>query len=1168
MPVGSTQGGYEGPGFKKKRKVRRKPNSVYKAVTKAGKQVSKGTRRVAPKPNRKMTPKAQRTPAYRQARKQYERRVERARVRRVRREAKLKARLGRQFSHNVGDRPWYGDVADFVRRGGVPGLAVREIAPRVDDISPRDVIEQLKKEGEGRGLLADLAGKGKKQLLKAPVIATGNTAPISATTGSSTVSGKYGDSSAKVFVNAIKDALDLPASVPSSVYAIAASAYEASVKGDTKRANDLWDQFKNHDAIALAVQGRFKEAGESAKEHPGVLALELSGAKAAVLRGPAAVARRGTAGKIAGTTRPPKTLEGTHLAEPRRYSKDPLTKARQKGREEAKRQKVRQMRDEAQRHESRGEHDRAHELREKAAKRDPDRVSRHEIERRVDERVQANEDIRRINRAQVTEQVRKVTVKKGGAAQALLAQNIIRADRADLAKYLTELRAAHDGLSQSGRVANRALQTEIKKALDNKKLDLAGVDKAAAAYRDVVAPLEKKLTDMGVLDAAQADRAKLIPYAVRNMGAKHRREYYRTHDGDRLSPSEVNHMRATMSRDDFRSMVVKVPEAVVSKNGKPLTNAQIRAHMKEHGVKEPAFVTQAPNMRGGRNFFISSHEPKKLSNARRTGEATRKGTFDAHPDTLVEGAARMQGLVDANDGFRGFIDEMGRREGGKVKTYPTYRDVKDAANNLNAEPGSHGWVPVRINPFGGRKEQLEQLLEKVDAEHQMEAKPILDALDDAVAGKDGPGPWALVPEAAASRLRAHIRVLGTGAGGKSAQLINSAFRKAVLSTSTKWAAGNVIEAGMRSAVMRAGPRSYATGRRVRRRLEEIDPKAARELDVRATGGGHYSMAERAHNRRSAEQFFNTRVDKPARALGAFWRTPGPKYAAAAWRGWTSFVFDFTRRIESQFQTAMAGKAIRDTLLESNIDKLSAKAIDQAARGLRNTNEQVALGRAVDRAYGRYSKWSPQKRQAIALYTPFVAWSLNAVKFVFDVLPRDHPVLTGLLAASHVATEEWRKEHGLGKFIDNAVPAWLQGSVPTKGGGHLRVGRYLPFGAFADPLDVAASAVLPQYRGVLMAFQGMDWKGTPLRNKDGSEYNEIQKAIYGSHEFLKATVPALGQAERVTAEGGSLKKEFNPFEPVKPQAKKKSGGYFDSGDEGSKTEYFKTESKTKTNYFGD
>ena len=52
---------------------------------------------------------------------------------------------------------------------------------------------------------------------------------------------------------------------------------------------------------------------------------------------------------------------------------------------------------------------------------------------------------------------------------------------------------------------------------------------------------------------------------------------------------------------------------------------------------------------------------------------------------------------------------------------------------------------------------------------------------------------------------------------------------------------------------------------------------------------------------------------------------------------------------------------------------------------------------------------------------FVTTALLATKFLFNVLPRDHPVLTGVLAAQSQLTEDWRKERGLDRWAAEALP---------------------------------------------------------------------------------------------------------------------------------------------------
>jgi hypothetical protein len=160
----------------------------------------------------------------------------------------------------------------------------------------------------------------------------------------------------------------------------------------------------------------------------------------------------------------------------------------------------------------------------------------------------------------------------------------------------------------------------------------------------------------------------------------------------------------------------------------------------------------------------------------------------------------------------------------------------------------------------------------------------------------------------------------------------------------------------------------------------------------------------------------------------------------------------------------------------------------------------ALGREVDRMYGKYSKFSPGLKGAIAHETPFIAWYLNAVKFIYHTMPKNHPIATSVINNADVATREWRKDKGLGLFLDQHVPAFLQGSVPTSTG-NLRF-RYTPFSVMGDPLGGLAGIIFPQFKSVIMNLAGLDWKGDPL---PGYDQNSI---AVGGAEALKSLTAAL------------------------------------------------------------
>lgn len=926
----------------------------------------------------------------------------------------------------------------------------------------------------------------------------------------------------------VEDLVNIPAQAIPSLYVTGAAAYEAA-KGDTSRGAKLLKDLPHTSPTAALVTGHPGRALKIADEHPGFALAEAYGVKGAVGRTAGRAARSGVLGgelkKVASTKREDAVgPEGTGLAKKREYSRDLTVKAGQVLREKRKIARAEEL------------HRRAKEtgdaeLAANANRIDPRIMSDSDIRRRMDAQRAAAEAIRRHNRATIVRETERTvtnqakvegspakmaaTLKrnrsekiKPTAAATLHAQGITKASHADLRAYRAEIVAQQPNLSPSKLRANRETVKQIDKAL--KKPDVGDkLTNVAERYAEIMGPLQEGLIKRGMLAEAQAAKAPLIPYAVRHMGA--------TYD--------------------------KKAGVFTNKAGDIVTTSDIRAHMKANGVKPPAFVTQAPGMRGAKNFFLSSSRAPNIGNkGPRTGLATKEGTHDVSPRVLVEGAARAQGLIDAADGFTAMVKEFAHKPTlGKLKTH---RDAESAARDLEARTGT-SWAAIRVSPFKGRHEQLSILLEKAQEGSLGEIvggkQPLREAIESAVRGEDGPGDWALIPQAAQQQLAAHMRTLGAGPKAKAFQVVSSNFRRTVLATSPSWALGNLTEGLLRMGISRSGPMSYATGRAALARLKEIDPDAAHELAVRTVGGGHYHSAEGQHIHRDSTQFADSAVLAPvAKALGAFWRAPGPKHAANAWRGWTDIVFrQLNGRLESGMQTAMLGRALRESpLMSDHTRKLGAEAIDQAARGLRDTNEQARFADAVRRMYGQYDAFSPDTRWAIATYTPFVAWTLNAIKFMTDVLPRDHPALLALIAASEEVTADWRKDHGMDLFIKDRLPGFLQGSIPLSEGRHQRAPfRYTPFGAFGDLPTTLAGAVLPQASGVLSAFKGEDWKGKKLRNKDGSQYNDAQKAIAAAGSFIDSTVPIVGVAKRVAQRGPSA---LNPLRPVAPPKDKSAG----------------------------
>lgn len=1004
---------------------------------------------------------------------------------------------------------------------------------------PKRAADGLKHELEGAGRLAQATSRTGKDLVR-----PNNPVGIGIRVAS-IIPGVGG-----LMERAAKDAANLPAQVVPSLYVPAAAAVELA-QGRPERGKKLLKDIKENDPVVNLVMGKPKKALELASEHPGFTAAELYGLRGSVGRGVTSIQH--AAGKRP-TVRAPAKLPGTDLEEARSYSRDAAARAGQRMRERSKVAGADARRAEASRleRENPARHaDRIDELRAEANRMDPRRMTEKQVRQRAAARVAVNEQVRRENRTRVVAEARSAVAPRGGrkptAAVTLAAQNITDMTARDLAAYKREIAAHYPDLPAAQQKVNRRLQAEIQKAIDTHG-DTAELRAAVEAYGRVMRPRTQALVARGMLAEGQADKAPLVPYAMRRMGARHGvpdAELAQAKTALKVAEGQWHREKAAGSASRATTQALaqaraRVREAsrpqLLTAEGAPLRAPEIRAHMRERDVPEPTYVTQAPGRGGASAFYVSSNRPQSVPRATRTGAGTAQGTFEGHPDVLVEGAARAQGLIDAADGFTATIKEFAHKPSlGKLKTR-TEAEVK--ARELAAETGVE-FRPVRVNPFAGRQEQLRALLDTVEEDHLPDrSQPIREAVESAYRGEDGPGPWALIPRTAADEFAAHAQRMGAGPSAKVGQLVGQSFRRTVLATSPTWLTGNVVEASLRTALMRAGPGSYKLGRDVLARVDEISPKLGQELRARAVGGGHFKSADTLHVRRGAEQFQGTTLEPLARALHKFWQTPGPREAAKAWNAWTDLVFrQLNGRLESQFQTAMLGKALRQSpLFDNDLPALSAKAIDQAARGLTNTNEQAAFARAVERAYGKYNGFGADMRWTIAMYTPFVPWTINALKFAVDVLPRDHPTTLALIASMEMATEDWRKDHGLDLFMKEALPGFLQGSIPAGGDRHQRApNRYTPFGAFGDPLDTIAKAVLPQYQGVLAAFRGEDWKGAKLRKPDGSEADMFDKAQAAAQSFAEATVPLVGIIKRVANKGPQA---LNPVSVTAPKPKPK------------------------------
>lgn len=520
------------------------------------------------------------------------------------------------------------------------------------------------------------------------------------------------------------------------------------------------------------------------------------------------------------------------------------------------------------------------------------------------------------------------------------------------------------------------------------------------------------------------------------------------------------------------------------------------------GITEPAFISHAPNRKSVASYFVNPNRPQAITPSGYTGKAIEQGLADLGPEVPKQDLVRAQGLVTAAERFKQMIRDVAvRRDPNEpilnsagevihdeqfpqVATYGDKRTAQNVANDLNDKYPDHPVVPVRV---ALNANQQKEFLAEANSDVEM-GTMAEGAIQDALNGKDirNGGNWALMPK---DYVDEAVKYLSEK--NPIRRMVGSQFRKTVLALSIPWLVGNYSEAAIRTAIARVGVRSFITGHHVLNYLKENNPDFYHELQSRAVGGGHYNLQRSTGIYTGVEHLQES--TGPARALANAITAlhnnvvtgPPTRAIGKVWNGWTDFVFNKVNgRLESQFQIGMMGRAFRDTLMDDQLMKLSKKAMNDAIENKLNLRTMDMLGRKVDEMYGKYSKFPPGLKKAIAYETPFIAWYLNAVKFIYKTMPRDHPIVTQSLSNAYEASQDWLKDKGLGLFLETHVPDFLQGSIPTESG-NLRF-RYTPFSVMGDPFGSAAGVFFPQFKSIILNMMGLDWKGDPIKNGDRVE----------------------------------------------------------------------------------
>lgn len=603
--------------------------------------------------------------------------------------------------------------------------------------------------------------------------------------------------------------------------------------------------------------------------------------------------------------------------------------------------------------------------------------------------------------------------------------------------------------------------------------------------------------------------------------------------------------------------------------------------LEDHGAQGAAFLSHSPKSHGAAAYHRTWDKRPEREMNKRTGDSILKGMADTSWRAMTDDLVGARGTVDAAKAWDRAMTEFGIGPNqGFFSGRNARKDAEDYARNLQEKfPGQYpDLVPVRVAPLRERADVVEQILDDLgplgDLPHDV-ANIMTRMVDEAE--RPGPGPVALVPR----EVLKTWRDVATGAKSSDAlkafQMMSQNFRRVVLPFSTKWLAGNLLEATFRSAMYGHGPGDWLRAHRGLQKLEEYDREHgtnhASEFAARTLGGRLYGSTARMAMRRGAEQLSEgSRLQKLVAAGGTAARVPGIHLALRAVKRTQDSIFGMNEFLEDQFAKAAIGAAMKKNITETADSLLGAamvteKALDEFVKnGLTDTNTQVELARYLDEVLGRYSKHSPSERQMIQTFMPFWDWYRNAFDFVMVTLPTKHPIKTGLLVALEDSLQKGLQADGQTSiFQSGGLPGFLKGTAKTESGSRIPLQKYLPFGAFSDPLDAASGLLLPQFSSAQLAFAGLNWKGKPLAVARGGDANGTDRAFVFFNGLFESQVPGATLLRRFLEHGasayddssllkiktrssskkldfkGTARKIFDPFAPIPPgSATRKKG----------------------------
>jgi hypothetical protein len=651
--------------------------------------------------------------------------------------------------------------------------------------------------------------------------------------------------------------------------------------------------------------------------------------------------------------------------------------------------------------------------------------------------------------------------------------------------------------------AHDANVKELLTALDNKRLvrnpapAFEAADKLSAGFNSAEAAAFK-LGHFGDLSREELERRALSPAVLTHWPGAHFDEELKTVVDRRGKPIPTKMMREFARKQSGGRPIAYVSHKVAFDEEKAARQAHFQGDRR-------------PLPPGKRNFYY----------------AYTHGLARPGHNVLTEQHVAMQGVVDAlrNQNKRVETLSVGKPGGG-------YWDSHDAA--MRDRP-SNRYVAINISqPFHPPRALEAQVKDLAPASVEEEARryslELRDRLQPGMQGR-----WALIDRHVLDTLREHERSISPNKLLRGARAFNRYATTVALSTSAKHFPGIVQENLIRDVVSGVGFRSWVTGRRVLGRAEKLNPETGAERRVELTGGQQAGRLQSIRSFYVSDHWRGTNVHAVLRATEAMFKAPGPRQLRTAWQAYANFALGTTKHLlEEQHQIAGLGKAALGehgyaeaarvggllSLFKRALG-LHGEMLDDAAKGVLDPAKSRQFRAVIDRMYGKWMDQTPSAQTAL-MFAPFGMWWVNSLRWLYR-MPIDHPVLSGLSAASYRGTEAERQKLGLDMFGKGALPLYMQGSIPLGKGKVLGQNYYSPYGTLNNPVETASSLVQPWVAPVLEGAIGVNWLGKGLSSPgnphgDRSKVTPGQSVQYILDSALGTLIPFYNKAQQILSGG--------------------------------------------------